>query len=298
MKKIIEVKHITKRFKDKVAVNDVSFSIEKGTVTAILGPNGAGKTTMISLMLGLLTPTEGKVEMFGKNPKAVRQQFGAMLQEVSSMDGVTVGETIELFRSYYKAPLPKEDLLRLANLEVEEKKMADSLSGGQKRRLGFALALAGNPDILFLDEPTVGMDITSRKHFWDEIRQFAKEGKTIILTTHYLEEADQLADRIMLFASGKIVADGSPEEMKAKIMKRFVTFTMDVPTPASLFVSIPHVSDVLVEGTRISLVTNDTDAVLRAIFERKLNVRDIDVERGRLDEAFEQIVAQAKEEII
>lgn len=298
MEKIIEVNHITKRFKEKAAVNDVSFSIEKGTVTAILGPNGAGKTTMITMMLGLLSPTEGKARMLGKNPKAVRNRLGAMLQEVSVMDGVTVGETIELFRSYYEAPLPKNELLRLADLQAEEKKMADGLSGGQKRRLGFALALAGNPDILFLDEPTVGMDITSRKHFWDEIRQFAEAGKTIILTTHYLEEADQLANRIMLFANGTIVADGTPEEMKAKITKKSVTFTMSKPIPASLLAAIPHVSDAVVEGTRVSLVTNDTDAVLRAIFEEKLNVHDIDVERGRLDQAFEQIVSQAKEEII
>ncbi|WP_379970703.1 ABC transporter ATP-binding protein [Ectobacillus sp. sgz5001026] len=298
MEKIIEVKQITKRFKDKVAVQNVSFSIEKGTVTAILGPNGAGKTTMISLLLGLLTPTEGMVEMFGKNPKAVRQQLGAMLQEVSHMDGVTVGETIELFRSYYEAPLLKDELLRLADLEAEEKKMADSLSDGRKRRLGFALALTGNPDILFLDEPTVGMDITSRKHFWDEIRQLAKEGKTIILTTHYLEEADQLADRIILFTNGSIVADGTPEEMKARITKKSVTASMKEPIPVSLLASIPHVSDVVVKGTRISFVTNDTDAVLRAIFERKLNIYDIDVERGKLDEAFEQIVEQTKEEVI
>ncbi|WP_416828040.1 ATP-binding cassette domain-containing protein [Ectobacillus polymachus] len=298
MEKIIEVNHITKRFKDKAAVNDVSFSIEKGTVTAILGPNGAGKTTMITMMLGLLSPTEGKARMLGKNPKAVRNRLGAMLQEVSVMDGVTVGETIDLFRSYYEAPLPKNELLRLADLEAEEKKMADGLSGGQKRRLGFALALAGNPDILFLDEPTVGMDITSRKHFWDEIRQFARLGKTIILTTHYLEEADQLANRIMLFANGTIACDGTPEEIKARITKKSVTFTMSKPIPASLLAAIPHVKGAVVEGTRVSLVTNDTDAVLRAIFEEKLNVHDIDVERGRLDEAFEQIVSQAKEEII
>ena len=182
MEKIIEVNDVSKTFKHKNAVNNVSFHVNKGEIVALLGPNGAGKTTTMSMMLGLKEPTEGKVSIFGKSPKHrdVRNSLGAMLQEVSVIDSITVEEAIELFRSYYTNPIEKETLLQLSNLESERKQRCEKLSGGQKRRLNFALALAGNPDLLFLDEPTVGMDITSRRTFWETIRKLASEGKTII----------------------------------------------------------------------------------------------------------------------
>ncbi len=226
MEKIIEVNSVSKTFKHKKAVNNVSFHVNKGEIVALLGPNGAGKTTTMSMMLGLKDPTEGTVSIFGKSPKHrdVRNSLGAMLQEVSVIDSITAEEAIELFRSYYTNPIAKETLLQLSNLKSERKQRCEKLSGGQKRRLNFALALAGNPDLLFLDEPTVGMDITSRRTFWETIRKLASEGKTIILTTHYLEEADALANRILLFANGKIIADGTPDEMKATISRKTITF--------------------------------------------------------------------------
>lgn len=155
--------------------------MNKGEIVALLGPNGAGKTTTMSMMLGLKDPTEGTVSTFGKSPKHrdVRNRIGAMLQEVSVIDSITVEEAIELFRSYYTNPVAKETLLQLSNLKSERKQRCEKLSGGQKRRLNFALALAGNPDLLFLDEPTVGMDITSRRTFWETIRELASEGKRL-----------------------------------------------------------------------------------------------------------------------
>lgn len=246
MEKIIEINSVSKTFKHKKAVNNVSFHVGKGQIVALLGPNGAGKTTMISMMLGLKDPSEGSVSIFGKSPKhrAVRNRLGAMLQEVSVIDSISVEEAIDLFRSYYTNPIAKETLLQLSNLESEKKQRCEKLSGGQKRRLNFALALAGNPDLLFLDEPTVGMDITSRKTFWETIRKLASEGKTILLTTHYLEEADALADRILLFANGEIIADGTPDEMKATISRKTISFYAKEDIPTSLLKGLPHVTEV------------------------------------------------------
>ncbi|MED1509236.1 ABC transporter ATP-binding protein [Bacillus proteolyticus] len=299
MEKIIEVNGVSKTFKHKKAVNNVSFHVNKGQIVALLGPNGAGKTTTISMMLGLKDPTEGDISMFGKSPKhrEVRNSLGAMLQEVSVIDSITVEEAIELFRSYYTNPVEKETLLQLSNLESERKQRCEKLSGGQKRRLNFALALSGNPDLLFLDEPTVGMDITSRKTFWETIRKLASEGKTIILTTHYLEEADALADRILLFANGKIIADGTPDEMKATISRKTISFYSKEKILKSLLKELPHVTEVQSNEGRFTLTTEDTDATLQAIYQRNLPVTDVSVERGSLDEAFEQFVANQKEGI-
>ncbi|MDG4657802.1 ABC transporter ATP-binding protein [Ectobacillus antri] len=299
MEYIIEANRVSKVFKNKKAVDNISFSVEKGTVTAVLGPNGAGKTTMLSMLLGLLEPTEGEVKLFGRRPKAsyVRNRMGAMLQEVSVIDSVTVGETIDLFRGYYTHPMPKKRLLEMADLEAEEKSMAHKLSGGQKRRLGFALALAGDPDLLFLDEPTVGMDIASRKRFWESIRLLAKSGKTIILTTHYLEEADQLADRIILVADGKIIADDTPEGMKSAFTKQAVLFRTHGLFADTELSSLPYVTEVIAEGEGISVATTDSDAVLRYIFEKKLPVYDVLVERGGLEDAFEKLVEQKGEAV-
>ncbi|MBJ3790995.1 ABC transporter ATP-binding protein, partial [Bacillus sp. OA1] len=227
----------------------------------------------------------------------VRNSLGAMLQEVSVIDSITVEEAIELFRSYYTNPIAKETLLQLSNLESERKQRCEKLSGGQKRRLNFALALAGNPDLLFLDEPTVGMDITSRRTFWETIRKLASEGKTIILTTHYLEEADALANRILLFANGKIIADGTPDEMKATISRKTITFYSKESIPTKLLKELPKVIEVKSNEGRFILTTEDTDATLKAIYQRSLPVTDVSVERGSLDEAFEQFVANQKEEI-
>ncbi|MEN1937137.1 ABC transporter ATP-binding protein [Paenibacillus sp. 102] len=299
MKKVIEVNDVSKTFKHKEAVNNVSFHVEEGEIVALLGPNGAGKTTAISMMLGLKDPSEGSISIFGKSPKHrdVRNRLGAMLQEVSVIDSISVGEAIDLFRSYYTNPVAKETLLQLSNLGSEIKQRCEKLSGGQKRRLNFALALAGNPDLLFLDEPTVGMDITSRKTFWETIRKLASEGKTIILTTHYLEEANALADRILLFANGKIIADGTPDEMKATISQKTISFYAKEDIPIGLLKELPHVTGVKFHDERTILTTDDTDATLQAIYQKSLPVTDISVERGSLDEAFEQFVANQKEGI-
>ncbi|MBT2289948.1 ABC transporter ATP-binding protein [Paenibacillus albidus] len=227
MNSVIEMNGVSKIFRDKKAVDGVSFTIAKGSVTAILGPNGAGKTTAIAMLLGLLEPTGGSATVFGKHPKdpAVRENTGAMLQEVSVMDRLKVKEILALIRGYYQKPADWEFLIRSTGLSpADMNRYAEKLSGGQKRSLAFALALAGDPDLLFFDEPTVGLDITAPRRFWETVRGLAEQGKTILFTTHYLQEAEGIADRIQLFSRGSLVADGSPDEIKSRIVKRSVSF--------------------------------------------------------------------------
>lgn len=299
MTEIVRVQHVSKTFHDKKAVNDVSFSIKKGEVVAILGPNGAGKTTTISMMLGLMHPTNGDLKLFGLDPsdKKVREKIGTMLQEVSVMNGLKVKELLELIRNYYPNPLSLKELIQLTGLtETDLKTRAEKLSGGQKRRLSFALALSGNPDLIIFDEPTVGMDITSRNRFWKTINQLAEHGKTIIFTTHYLQEADDVAERILLFHNGSIIADGTPAEIKARLTKQAVSFTTD-----DLFLPIERLSkhdvvtNIYQKNNRVIVQTEDTDAVLALLFEEKVGARQIQIENGKLDEAFEQLTNEHQE---
>ncbi|MFB1051825.1 ABC transporter ATP-binding protein [Paraliobacillus sp. JSM ZJ581] len=301
MDNLVEVHNVTKRFGKTTAVNDISFTIEKGSTVAILGPNGAGKTTTISMMLGLLEPTAGVVTLFGEDPKqvTVRNRIGAMLQEVSVINQLKVQEVIELFRSYYSHPLSTEELISVTGLHEDLlKKWANKLSGGQKRRLGFALALAGNPDLLFFDEPTVGLDITARKNFWDKVNMLKEQGKTVIFTTHYLQEADDFSERIILFNDGQIIADGSPDDIKHNVSARSVSFqTSNNDAVIAQMQSFAEVIRCYEKEGRIYAVTNDTDTVLSRIFTQGLDVKDVFIEQGRLEEAFDHLTSKQKEVI-
>ncbi|MFY4775405.1 ABC transporter ATP-binding protein [Metabacillus sp. RGM 3146] len=288
----VELKNVSKTFKQYSAVRNVSFSIKQGEVVSILGPNGAGKTTTILMMLGLLDSSEGEVALFGKHPKeqSIKKRIGAMLQEVSVLDGLTVEEVIDLFRSYYPEPLSKKELLELSMLEKETKRKTDKLSGGQKRRLNFALAMAGDPDLLFLDEPTVGMDTTSRRVFWEKIKRLSTEGKTVIFTTHYLQEADDMSDRIILFKKGSIAAEGTPAEIKSLLSKKSVSFISDDKKAAVSLRALPFTTAVYKKGDRYYAETEDTDGVLDFIFKHGIKAKEIMIDHGRLEEAFEQLL--------
>ncbi|SDY12082.1 ABC transporter ATP-binding protein [Thermoactinomyces sp. DSM 45892] len=296
METAIQLSEVTKQYSAKKAVDHISFTIGKGEIVSILGPNGAGKTTIISMMLGLKKPTSGSVEILGSSPsdRKVKEEIGAMLQEVSVMDAVKVSELIHLFRSYYDKSLPYENLLTLSGLEKDAGIMATSLSGGQKRRLGFALAMAGDPSVLFLDEPTVGMDVTSRTAFWETIRSLKDAGKTIILTTHYLEEADRLSDRIIMMNHGKIVADGTPEEIKNRLTVKYVSVSADASLELDVFQTIPGVTEVERDGDHIKIYGDDTDAILIHLVRQNLAVRDFDIHKGDLDEAFSNLMKEGE----
>jgi ABC-2 type transport system ATP-binding protein len=297
MKPAIQLENVTKAFKGKKAVDNLSLTVDSGSVVALLGPNGAGKTTTVSMILGLQQPTSGKVRLLGGDPadRRVRDRIGAMLQDVSVIDSLKVWETINLFRSYYEKPMPLEQLLLISGLQQEKDKMATALSGGQQRRLGFAMALAGDPEVIFLDEPTVGMDVTSRQLFWDTVRAMAGRGRTIVLTTHYLEEADQLADRIVVINNGRLIADGTPSEIKAETTGRVISFTAGAAVTAEQLRSIPGVADIEWNGRRVKLFSGDTDRLISTLIERRIDMKDIEIQSGGLEEAFQSLVGSAKE---
>ncbi|SDT56536.1 ABC-2 type transport system ATP-binding protein [Paenibacillaceae bacterium GAS479] len=298
MKKLaIQLEHVTKEYKGKRAVDDLSLNVESGTVVALLGPNGAGKTTTISMILGLQLPTSGKVKLLGEDPRdiKVRNRIGAMLQDVSVIDNLKVAETINLFRNYYSNPLSLEQLLHISGLETDKNKMAVSLSGGQQRRLGFALAVAGDPEIIFLDEPTVGMDITSRQLFWETIRTMAARGRTVVLTTHYLDEADNVADRIVVINNGKLVADGTPSEIKAGTTGRVISFTAGASVTTETLRAVPGVANVEWSGRRVKLASSDTDRLIVALIEKNIDMCDIEIKSGGLEDAFQTLVQNTNE---
>jgi len=207
---------VTKSYGAQRALDGVSLRINRGELVALLGPNGAGKTTAVKLMLGLLRPDSGTVSIFGGDPRQAptRQHTGAMLQVARAPETLRVREHIDLFSSYYPHPLPMAEVVSAAGLEGIENRKLGELSGGQKQRVFFALALCGDPDLLFLDEPTVGLDVHSRRGMWRKIRELLSRGKSILLTTHYIEEADALADRVLVLDRGRIIADAPPAEIK------------------------------------------------------------------------------------
>jgi ABC-2 type transport system ATP-binding protein len=211
-----QLANVTKRFGTTTALDGISISIEPGELVALLGPNGAGKTTAVRLLLGLCTPDAGIARVFGANPRdaANRIRTGAMLQVARVPETLRVREHIELFSSYYPDPMPLPEVIAAAGLEGIENRNFGDLSGGQKQRLLFGLAICGNPDFIALDEPTVGLDVEARRALWKQIRAFVARGKSVLLTTHYLDEADALADRVIVIDHGRVVAEGTPSEIK------------------------------------------------------------------------------------
>ncbi|WP_427181142.1 ABC transporter ATP-binding protein [Paenibacillus sp. TC-CSREp1] len=316
-KTIITLDNVSKQFGNKSAVREVSLEIVQGSITAILGPNGAGKTTTIKMMLGLTSLSSGSIRILGMPPghKQVLQRIGVMMQDVSVMDFLTVREMIRMVQSYYAAPLDTAALERLTGLSPNDlNRRAEKLSGGQKRSLNFALAMTGNPDILFFDEPTVGLDSETRRQFWAQIRTLAKQGKTVIFTSHYLQEADEAADRIILFNEGTIAADGTPEQIKNGMTKRTLSFTYtpflelngesahteimdtDAAPHLDLIKKIPGVDQVQYHHHRCVLHSKDTDALIRQIITMQLPVQDIRIESGQLEDAYASMLSNVKEE--
>jgi len=276
----------TKRYGNVEALKGVSLNIELGEVVAMLGPNGAGKTTSISLLLGLRKPTSGKALLFGLDPDNLdaRSRVGVMLQESGIPAVLKVREIVDLFRSYYAKPMARDRAIAMAGLEEKAEALVKELSGGQRQRLYFALAVCGDPEVLFLDEPTVGMDVEGRRSFIERIAEFARMGRTVVLTTHYLEEADQLARRVIVIDRGLVIADASPKEIKSRVAGKRVRFTAAGLTDADLE-GLPVTTSTISDHT-VQLLTNQPEAVLSELFRRGIQVSDLEVSGADLEDAF------------
>lgn len=290
---VIDVHAITKRYGAVEALRGIDLDVQQGEIVGFLGPNGAGKTTAISVMLGLRKPTGGTVRLWGLAPddRRARQRVGVMLQESGVPGSMRVQEIVRLFQSYYPFTLPTGEILRRADLLDKRRALIWELSGGQKQRLYFALALAGDPDLLFLDEPTVGMDVETRMSFWEQVRGFAAAGKTILFSTHYLEEADALADRIVVIDKGRIVAQGTPREIKALTADTIVRLRTNLPP--SVAQEYPGVRYVTQERGEMIIATTTPETFLRAVFLADWQVADLSVQPADLEAAFLSLTEEA-----
>ncbi len=293
---VVELLQASKRYGSVEALKATDLSIPQGEMVAILGPNGAGKTTAISLMLGLRRVTSGQARLFSMDPtdRRARSRCGVMLQESGVNDVLKVREIVDLFRSYYPEPLSLERALGLAGLEEQANRKVEQLSGGQKQRLYYALAICGDPDVIFLDEPTVGLDVEARRSFLGSIREFFREGKTILLTTHYLEEADELAERIVVIDHGVIIADATPTQIKSRVAGKRVRFTSDRVLTETDFARLPF-NHLEIDGEHVKLLSNSPEEVLRALFSDGIGLRDLEVVGADLEEAFIALTSRKAE---
>jgi len=281
------------------AVAGIDVDVAAGETVALLGPNGAGKSTTIDMVLGLLDPDEGSVRVFGRDPhEAVAAGIvGAMLQTGGLIRDLTARELVEMVASLYPRPLPVDEVLDLVGIRGIADRRTQKLSGGETQRVRFAIALVADPELLVLDEPTVGMDVEGRHAFWESMRELASRGTTILFATHYLDEADANADRVVLMARGHVVADGPPAEIRAMAGTRTIRAVLPGADPGRL-AALPGVAHAERHGQAIVLACSDSDAAIRALLAAYPTARDIEIASVGLEEAFLQLTtAEAAEEV-
>lgn len=291
---IARLDRVGKRYGNVVALDGIDLSIHRGEVLALLGPNGAGKSTSIGLLLGLIRADSGTASLFGRDPQDIqaRRRIGVMLQSASLPPTLKLRELLTLTASYYPAPRGIAECAALAGItDLMGRKYAD-LSGGQQRRAQFAMALVGRPEILFLDEPTVGMDIASRQSLWSSIRTLVAGGCAVVLTTHYLEEAEALADRVCVVARGKVISEGSVDALRAHVAVRRVRCITrtDIATVSAW----PGVTSVELQHGRLSLATADAESVVRRLLAADDGLFELEVQRAGLAEAFAEITRDSE----
>jgi ABC-2 type transport system ATP-binding protein len=274
------------------AVRGIDVSIGRGETVALLGPNGAGKSTTIDMMLGLTRPDAGEVSVFSRSPREAVDAgaVGAMLQTGELIRDLSVRELISLVASLYPQPMAIDDVLALAGLTEVADQRTQKLSGGQTQRTRFAVALIPDPDLLVLDEPTVAMDAQGRRDFWVAMREYAARGRTVLFATHYLEEADANADRVVLMAGGRVVADGPTTEIKARVGTRTIRATLPGSEIDELQ-KLPGVASAEHRGEAVVLRCPDSDAAIRALLARYPAARDIEISGAGLEEAFLELTA-------
>ena len=290
----IELRGLEKTFSSPAgavrAVRGIDVEVHEGETVALLGPNGAGKSTTVDMLLGLQRPDAGTVAVFGGPPEQAvgAGRVGAMLQEGGVLRDLTVRELVAMMAALFPEPLDVDEALRLAQLSEITDRRSERLSGGERQRLRFAVALVSDPDLLVLDEPTVGMDVESRRAFWSTVRELSAHGKTFLFATHYLEEADAYADRVVLMAHGSVVADGPPTEIKAIVGSRTIRATLP-NVPLEELERLPGVTHAERHGESVALACSDSDAALRELIVRHPEARDIEVRGAGLEDAFVQL---------
>jgi ABC-2 type transport system ATP-binding protein len=279
---------VTRRYGQVIAIDRLSLGIQRGQTVALLGPNGAGKTTTVELLLGLTNADQGVVRLFGGPPAdaVAAGRVGAMLQDAGLPQGAKVAELIGLVRSLYPDPLSVAEVLRLADLEQVARRQVQRLSGGQRQRVRLALALAGNPELLILDEPTAALDVDARRTFWERVHGYVSAGRTVLFATHRLEEADAVADRVVVISGGRLLADGTPDRVKAQAAGRSTISVAADGLSRELLENLPAVEAVQQVRGRLTLSTSDPDATVRALLQQAPNVQGLEVRRAGMEEAF------------
>lgn len=282
----VDAAGLRKSFGSVRAVESVDLRVRPGEIVAFLGPNGAGKTTTIDMLLGLSDPDGGAVRVFGESPRAAISHglVSAVLQTGGLLKDITVSETLALTASLFADTRPVEEVMQRAGIREIANRRVGMCSGGQQQRLRFAMALLSDPGLLILDEPTTGMDVEGRRAFWSAIRADAARGRTVLFATHYLDEADEYADRIVLMSRGRIVADGSTADIKNLVSGRIVRATLPGADPARL-AGLPGVDDVELAGDRISIHTKDSDTVARHLLTETA-ARDVEITSQNLESVF------------
>jgi len=284
---------VVRRYGRHVALDHLDLEVTRGETVALLGPNGAGKSTTISLLLGLLRPNAGTVEVLGTTPRrAVAEgRVGAMLQTGAGgglPPGVRVSSALRLVQRLYRRPAPFDEIVERAGIAGLLDRPTQRLSGGEVQRVQFAIAIAGDPELVFLDEPTAAMDVDSRRSFWRMMRRFGEEGRTAVFATHHLQEADQIADRVVVVNHGRVVANGPGATLKAAVATRRVRFVTDRPDEKVLD-RLEGVTDVAVRGTGVTLDSLDADATIRGLVRQGVAFRHLEVTGAGLEEAFVEL---------
>ena len=283
----LEVRNINKKYKNKVVLNDINFSIQSGEIVALIGKNGAGKSTLINIITKLIQQDSGQSKIFEKE-KFDRNLIGVMMQENISLDRITVKEIIKLTRTYYRNPMSYQAILALSELQNYTNHPMDKLSGGQKRKLQFALTLAGNPDLIFLDEPTVGMDAESRTKFWERIDELKKQGKTFLITSHYLEELEKVANRFIFLHNQRIIFDGSLAEMGKQLKKVQVTFNSELIK--DIFNKLPAVLRVSELNHHYTLITSDVNSLITQLVPYLSAIDNLEIRQQNLDTLMDSLI--------
>ncbi|PZT76471.1 MULTISPECIES: ABC transporter ATP-binding protein [unclassified Streptomyces] len=285
---VVAFEQVTKAYGDVRAVDGLTLRLHPGETVALLGPNGAGKSSTLDLLLGLRPADSGTVRLFGTTPREAiaAGRVGAMLQSGGLMEDVTVEELVRLVCGLHPRPYPLSDVLARAGLTSIADRMVNKLSGGQEQRVRFALATAGANDLIVLDEPTTGMDVTARQAFWATMREQAAQGRTVLFATHYLEEADAIADRVLVLHKGRLLADGTAAEIKARAGARRISFALDDAVDEAALRALPFLSTLDVNGRRVRIQSHNADATVHAVYGLGLYPRELEVAGIGLEQAF------------